>query len=46
MVTKSQNRMASIRHKQGQSGTAVVADKTNSAMVKCSLKILVLKLKI
>lgn len=34
MGTKSQKRMVSIRHKQGQSLTAVEADKTNNAVVK------------
>lgn len=47
MATKSQNRMASIRHEQGQSGTAVKTDKTNNVMIKCPVKIqVVLKLKI
>lgn len=45
MGTKSQNRMVSIRHEQGQSLTAVEADKTNGVVVKSAVK-MVLQLKI
>ncbi len=38
MGTKSQDRMVSIRHEQGQSLTAVEADKTNSGGKKSAVK--------